>query len=98
MRRGGNYNHTIQVAGPAFVVHRGVSQAKRKTAAEYRRLWEKKQKHIGGIAFSENGNEVTVTTSALRELRKKSLVIVSNPAAPQVWSPGRIAGKKSKLI
>jgi hypothetical protein len=96
MRRGGNYQHTIQTTGATFVVHRGVSQAKRPTEAQTLRLWKKRNKEVEGVTISEH--EVRITPAGLRSLRERSLVIISNPASPQVWSPGRIAGKKSKLI
>lgn len=83
------------------MVHRGVSQGGRNLdALERMKFWAKKaSKKVmkGGIAgikavFSKNFKEAKfiISPEGLRNMRKFSLVIVSNPEKPAVWTPDRI--------
>lgn len=87
--RNGNFTLVLRVRG-AFIVHRGVSQGGRKLRAWERRFnfWQKNCQKVDGITI--NDGKVTITLPALRILRERNLVIVSNPGKPRVWTVSRI--------
>lgn len=87
--RSGNFTLELRVRG-AFIVHRGVSQGGRELRAWERRFnfWQKNCQKVDGITI--NDGKVIVTLPALRILRERNLVIVSNPGKPRVWTVRRI--------
>ncbi len=87
--RSGNFTLELRVRG-AFIVHRGVSQGGRKLSAWERqyRLWQKNSQKVDGIVIA--ADKVMITLPALREMRERSLVIVSSPGKPRVWTVSRI--------
>lgn len=86
--RNGNFYYELKLS-EAFVVHRGVSQGGKKLSPEKRlAFWQKNSREMEGIEISDG--KITVSLSGLRALREKSLVIVSNPRKPRVWTVKRI--------
>ena len=100
--RNGNFLYEVKLPG-AFIVHRGVSQGGRKLTPEKRaKFWQKHYKKISGIEFDPAGNGLimSVSVSALRELRKRNLVVACNQEKPRVWTPNRIikSGRKVQTM
>lgn len=93
--RGGNFFYVLEQA-EAFIVHRGVSQGGKKLSADKRKaFWEKNSQTVSGVKIA--GGQVTISLDGLRELREKSLVVVSNLSNPRVWTPKRIMESVGKV-
>lgn len=80
----------------AFVVHRGVSQGGKKLTAEKRKaFWQKNSQKVAGIEAGDG--KIILSLQGFRALREESLVIVSNPGKPRVWTIKRIMGSAEKV-
>lgn len=88
--RGGNFLYLIEGLVLPLIVHRGVSQGGRKlTPGQLVNFWHKHRQEVSGVDAGNDGT-VTVSLTGLQALRARSLVVVSNPDKPQVWTVRRI--------
>ncbi len=92
----GRHRLELVVEGPAFIVHRGVSQVKINDAKKLEAFWQKKAQEVPQVSLlmDKQGQGMVRTTIALKPgwetIGQKDLVIVSNPQKPRVWTVKRL--------
>jgi len=104
--RQGHIFFQLELDGPAYIVHRGVSQGGKKLSPEQRlKFWEKRRKNEfpgikGHFDMAENKSFFQINNDGLQGLKNKSFVIISCPENPRIWTPKHIMaqGQKKALL
>jgi len=98
MKRQGNFLYHLDLGQMIYLVHRGVSQGGRKLSPKARERWWQKKTGNGDLpegmywmpSSKYAGPALVMSMEALRFMRERSLIIVANPAKPQILTPKRI--------
>lgn len=95
--RSPNFHYEVQGIASAFVVHRGVTEGMKRLLPKQRELyWAQRAVPCDGVAVLP-GARLSVAPAVLGLLKRKALVIVSNPMRPRVWTAKRIRTKGQRV-
>lgn len=99
-----NYIYQIRLVGPAFLVHRGVSQGAKKLSTDDRlSFWQKRSTKALPEGMTINHDistaQTTIVASAesLQIMQQKALVIAGGVYRPEIWTPKRLAAIAVKI-
>jgi hypothetical protein len=104
--RQGHIFFQLELDGPAYIVHRGVSQGGKKLSPEQRlKFWEKRRENSlpgmsGHYDTATKNSFFSINHKGLQNMKEKAFVIVSCPENPRIWTPKRIMaqGQKKSLL